>query len=402
MTPNSTIAKYYQLTSEGLFFYFLLVPILILYEHPIPLWGYLLMIVVSLALLSLGMRYISNYSMYLIGLIVLIPIAVYIGQFPIFSAVIFAVFMIWRFSVHDDVPDLRNQMQLFVYTSIALLIDVIFFYDDGLILIALIMLVVTVGGYQLSHIVVDGSIGVKQSLPFVIVFFAIVLSGSAIAFSAYRLANMIIPFLFSGLLKFFGAGIWWGLDAIGFTDLDIEALQNKIEGVTPKEIPKAKLDEMDNPFITDEEMAQEYNPPDLVNWWTIGIAVVLLLAVIFFLSRKKLRDPGKNTKRERIASDIVQGEFANKKKTGFFNRSVEKPTNEVRLEVFKFEQSAARKGIGRKQSETIEEWFQRIGINASYLDIYQKIRYGGSNLTEDEIQLFNQQLEKIKMSLNIR
>lgn len=402
MSPNSTIIKYYQLIGEGLLFYFLLVPIMVLFEHPISVLGYLLTIIFIILFLSIGMRFIQNYSMYLLSLFILAPIAIYIIQFPPISSMVLISFMIWRFIVHESEPDLRNQMQLIFYMSLVLMVDIIFFYDTDLIWIALIMLVVMVGGYQLSHIVVEGSIGVKQSLPFIIGFFAIIFTGILLLFSVFKVAGSFIPYVLNGLLKAVGTGIWWGLDLIGFTGLNIEALQKAIEGIAVEGDTTMNMEEGGNRFLTEEQMNQAYEQPDIVNWWTIGISVVILMIIFLFLLRKRLRNQGKDNSLERISSEaMVEKYFEKSKSKGFFGMFSEKPTNEIRLKVFKFEQTAARKGIGRKQSETIEEWFHRIGIDASYLNVYQKIRYGDSDLTEKEINLFNDQLDEIKATLNL-
>ncbi|WP_404451397.1 hypothetical protein LG329_13760 [Virgibacillus necropolis] len=402
MTPNSTIIKYYQLICEGLFFYFLLVPIMVLYEYPVSVLGYLFTVSFTLLFLSIGMRFIPNYSIYLLSFFILVPFAIYIIQFPPISSVVLIAFMVWRFIVHENEPDLCNQMQLIFYMSLVLMVDVIFFYDTDLIWIALIMLVVMVGGYQLSHIIVEGSIGVKQSLPFIIVFFVSIFTGIVLLFSIVKVAGSFMPYVLNGVLKAVGTGLWWGLDLIGFTGLNIEALQNAIEGIAVQGNTKINMGVDGNRLLTKEQMNQAYEQPDIVNWWTIGISIVILLIIVLFLSRKKLRNQGKDNALERISSESIQGKSSKRQKSkGFFGKFAEKPTNEIRLKVFKFERLTAQKGLGRKQSETIEEWFMRIGIDATYLGMYQKIRYGDSDLTEDEINLFNQQLKEIKTTLNI-
>lgn len=351
----------------------------------------------------IGIRYIPNYSIYLLSLIILTPFAVYVIQFPPVSCLIMIGFMIWRFIIHDNNSDLRNQMQLIIFMSFACILDVIFFYDTNLIWAALIMLAVIVGGYQLSHIVVEGSIGVKQSLPFLVGFLVAIIAGSAVVFAVFQAARTVAPYVFNGLIKIVSAGIWWGLDLLGFTGLDLEPLQNMIEGIANQNNVQMDMEGGGNSFISEDQMNSVYDPPDVFNWWTIGIGIVILIAVIFFLSRRKLRDQGKDKAMERIPSETTQVKFTKKAKSrGLFGKFSEKPTNEIRLKVFKFEQLTAQNGLGRKQSETIEQWFGRIGIDASYLNIYQKVRYGDSDLSEDEVNLFNKQLERIKTTLDLQ
>ncbi|MFZ3579456.1 hypothetical protein [Virgibacillus sp. DJP39] len=402
MTPNSNITKYYQLISEGLCFYFLLLPIMVLYGELLPFWGYLFGTIVIVVILTLGIRYIPNYSMYLIGALILIPFMVYVLQVPPVSSVVLVVFMVWRFIIHESNPDLRNQMRLILYMSFLFIIDVMLFYETDLIWVALIMLLVMVGGYQLSHIIVEGSIGVKNSYPFVLGLFGFIFAGSVIIFSVFQAFQVIVPYALNGILKTVASGIWWGLESLGFTGLNFSSLQNKIAGIAQENDTKMSMDREKNPFLSDEEMNQEYVPVDIINMWTIGITIVILIVVFYFLSRRKFRNHGSDNNLERVSSVSINGNTVKKNKPGrLFGRFSEKPAHEVRLKVFKFEQLTAKKGLGRKNSETIEEWFYRIGIDASHLNIYQKIRYGVSDLTVDEINQFSHQLEEIKTTLNI-
>lgn len=402
MKPNSIIIKYYQLIGEGLCFYFVYVPVMAIYGESISVWGYLAAIILTAITLSIGIRYISNYSIYLLSLIVLVSIISTVFEFSIVASAILIGFMIWRFIIHESQPDLRNQMQLIVYTLFVLFVDIIFYYHIGLVFIALLMLLVMIGGYQLSHTVVDGSIGAKKFSPFIAGFFGIVLSGSVLLFFGYQIVRTVLPNVLQTIFNAIAGGILKGLELIGFTRLDIKPLQNLIEGIANNSNIQPERREIKNPLVTDEQMKAEYNPPDLVNWWTIGIGAGLLLVVLLLLTRRKLQNQGKDSKLERVLSMPIQNEYTKDNKTGgFFSRSIEKPTNEIRLKVFNFERLTAKKGLGRKQSETIEEWFNRINIDSSYLNVYQKIRYGDSDLSEYEMKQFDQQLEEIKITLDI-
>ncbi|WP_430788266.1 hypothetical protein VBD025_00500 [Virgibacillus flavescens] len=403
MKPNRAIIKYYQLIGEGLCFYFIFVPVMALYGGPIPLWGYLTTMLLTLLILSVGIRLIQNYSIYLLSLLILTPVVVLALGFSWVASLILIGFIIWRFIIHESEPDLRNQMQLIVYMCFGFMIDAIFFYHADQIVVAVLMMLVMLGGYQMSHAVVAGSIGAKKSFPLIVGFSGIILSGSFLIFFAYQAVQSIIPYVLLAVSKTVGRGIWWGLDLIGFTGLDIEKIQNFVEGTADEKNIQPKMRKIENPFVTEEQMKAEYNPPDIINWWTIGIGIGLLLVIIFFLSRRKLQDQGKDTKMEHITSVSSEGKNTKKNKSaGIFGSSMKKPTNEIRLKVFKFERLTAKKGLGRKQSETIEEWFNRINIQStSYLNVYQKIRYGDSDLSEYEINQFHQQLEEIKSTLNI-
>ncbi|MFB4169277.1 DUF4129 domain-containing protein [Virgibacillus sp. JSM 102003] len=67
----------------------------------------------------------------------------------------------------------------------------------------------------------------------------------------------------------------------------------------------------------------------------------------------------------------------------------------MRRKVRKLEQKAYTNGLGRQPSETIEEWFSRLNLNPSYLNLYQKIRYGDKTLTHEEKERFVHLLDEL-------
>ncbi|WP_237458668.1 hypothetical protein [Pontibacillus yanchengensis] len=82
------------------------------------------------------------------------------------------------------------------------------------------------------------------------------------------------------------------------------------------------------------------------------------------------------------------------------SRFTDKPNEPVRQLFFDFEAFAHKKGFGRKQSETIEDWFER--LDAPYADgaLYQKVRYGEETLTENEVKTFKEDLSSLRTALS--
>ena len=148
------------------------------------------------------------------------------------------------------------------------------------------------------------------------------------------------------------------------------------------------------PFIPEAEITERTG--GLINWWTITILVILVIAITIFLSKKKFLRLETTEDSKTIAGSGLDNTNVHKKRKKLFS-TVKKPNNIIRLDVLNFEQWALKLGVGRKFHETIEEWFERLGIDSQYLDLYQKVRYGNlDELTKTEIESFHKQLDEMK------
>src|SRR5690606_23637360 len=75
-----------------------------------------------------------------------------------------------------------------------------------------------------------------------------------------------------------------------------------------------------------------------------------------------------------------------------------KARDEVRKKFEKFENEAKSFGFTRSQSETVNEWFSRMGWQQYHqvYAIYNNVRYGSHNPTQDEQKQFEFQLDKLR------
>lgn len=70
----------------------------------------------------------------------------------------------------------------------------------------------------------------------------------------------------------------------------------------------------------------------------------------------------------------------------------------ARKAVLHFEEFAKKQGLGRHSSETIEEWLTRIEVNTD-IGIYQRVRYGDMEISEEELQQLKDELTEMETRL---
>lgn len=77
-----------------------------------------------------------------------------------------------------------------------------------------------------------------------------------------------------------------------------------------------------------------------------------------------------------------------------------KPDHPIRKLLYQFEVRLTKRGFGRQPHETIENWFTRLQLSDYNIQIYQKVRYGGEEVSEEEVRSFKKNLQQINEQLN--
>ena len=93
-----------------------------------------------------------------------------------------------------------------------------------------------------------------------------------------------------------------------------------------------------------------------------------------------------------------QDVFNKKQKKRALRRLFEKSMHPARKIVLHFEKQAKKNGYGRNKTETIEEWLRRLKISTDFL-VYQKVRYGELDVSDEEIQGLKNELTEIETRL---
>ncbi|GGA74489.1 hypothetical protein [Ornithinibacillus halotolerans] len=133
----------------------------------------------------------------------------------------------------------------------------------------------------------------------------------------------------------------------------------------------------------------------------IGFLIFLAISCVVILFIVIRRDPAthEGIGRRGMLGKLTDGLQVYSKMVKKMITSRNENKHPVRKMVHDFERQAYKQKIGRKKSETINEWFKRIGIQVN-VDIYQKVRYGSMDVTEQEIETLRMEIEKFHETIN--
>ncbi|WHY87900.1 hypothetical protein QNH39_08720 [Neobacillus novalis] len=158
----------------------------------------------------------------------------------------------------------------------------------------------------------------------------------------------------------------------------------------------------------DTGLPDEYQPPAYEKTETTLYILLIVAAVAFiiFLYKKKFTKQDFSVVNSAVVS-VSEGAYGSTQ-SNLFRRRMKPPEDIIRREIFELEKYASKLKLGRLPFETLEEWWQRIGLSGSSesIAIYEKVRYGeGRSSIEEqtimktEIHQFKQQLKEIYKSL---
>ncbi|MCD5325845.1 MULTISPECIES: DUF4129 domain-containing protein [Pontibacillus] len=392
---RTSVVKLYLWIAEAMAFY---LPLGLLYyllpTQTLPFWSFLLGVLGSYVFLFVGSKLTARY----IPVLIYIPLAVFafsfIGPFNLIMAILLSAYLAWRFIVHERDPDLRNEQTLLMISLGILIVNVLYFNQEKVYLMAALQLVVLVFGYMVSQVVsVDSRANQKRvntRTATVMGSFIGVMVGIFFIYDVIRAGftggGLIIAKAFSGVVT----GIFFILEWLGVG----EFWQERVDKQNPPDMELGEsVDRSPDPTVTSDLSDLLYG------------GVILLLIVIGVVIAIRLR----NKRMEQFVDvaaeeDSVTYTSLLKERESSWGSSFKRifqsaPTDEARKLFFKFEAFAAKRGKGRAPSETIEEWFERLGVKEGDVDLYQKVRYGDQPLSQQELDLFKRTIESLREAI---
>lgn len=83
------------------------------------------------------------------------------------------------------------------------------------------------------------------------------------------------------------------------------------------------------------------------------------------------------------------------------NKQGEQSSYRVRKEIYRLEKLAEKLKLGRNSSETLGEWFKRVGVKEDTFlqNVYDRVRYGNQFESDEEFQSFIKSIESKKIEL---
>lgn len=383
MELNQFIAKFTQLLSESIAFFFLLLPFIIFSGFEYPYWSYLLLSAMIIILFDVCLTYLKNYLVYLPILGALFIFMVNGFHYPILPAIVWLGFMTWRNIRFDKHGPQLQPFALLMITTILLLIGIMFFYDSILIWFGVTQIGLIVGGTWLRLLFGTNSIKSMQFLKFFCLSALILLAGSMILYGVYPLLRGMIGLLLAGVGFVFEKVVIGIVGLLAWLGLDLRFLEGIVDEKTYQQVTGNTGESMNQL----EDLAEVPPVPsegfDIINGWTITIFLIFMVIFAGFLAKKSYRKVAEKSESKPVSS--IEYSSISRDTNHDVNYLIQsKPENPFRRKVFEFEQEAKERGLGRHRNETIEEWFKRLNLKPENLNFYQKIRYGEMELTNSE------------------
>jgi len=385
----------YHFMSEAIIIFLFAIPILYLHYRWIPYWSYLFTVVLLSVLFSIMAKHLTNYSIYIIVGLLLIPIF-YFLNYPLIVNLLFSGLLIWRYiNVRSrSMIDLNRENGYIILSIILATLGVIIVRDSEIVIYASALVILLIFGNIFSHLAVisqeDRRRFDKKSIVYII---GPIVLGTVFFIPFFQSGKMVLLKLWDGFryLVYILASTLGRILQLFEQDRGWDDIAG-IEGSSPP---------------SEDPIYQQFEEKSLVEiiapYAIIGIGLIIAIILVFLaikLSKKVFKPlpeiPATNLVTYTALSDDEsksQGIFNN------FKNRFRKPREPIRRHVFDFEKKMRQFEYGRKPYETIEEWLKRIGFTTN-LEIYQKVRYGEEEVSHQEAETFKAELKRLESSLH--
>lgn len=395
---RKTITLAYQMMSQAIVLYFFLYLLVDWLSLPFSFSSYLIVISAGITGLLVTTYYRAYKSRVVVVPIIMIGLTLLTGLYWLIGVAL-AGGLVWRYNAIEVDPEQGNEHGLLIMTTILAFTELVFYRDLSLLIALLLQYVILFMGYNLSHYYrvskADRAEGQKNILGFAI---AIPLA-TVVLLVLLPGVRAVVGFLWSGVSFIFLKGVSGVIAGLQFFGLDV----SNIEPAEQLEGQQGLFDKMEEMRPQDE--AAEYDGSvvsrigDATQWGLIiGIisAVLIGLYVIyrFNKSREGFDEEGSGLSYQSYQLASNTGETSS-----VFGFSRSKANNEIRKQFDKFEKNARKYGVGREPSESINDWFDRIGLEVSQTTLYQKVRYGSEELTSEETDHFHREMKDLNQQI---
>lgn len=139
------------------------------------------------------------------------------------------------------------------------------------------------------------------------------------------------------------------------------------------------------------------------NFTYLYVAVFIILCILLFIFLyKKFQGSTEvldSTENGYYSSSFDEGEKGSRSSKN--KRHGELPSYRVRKEIYRLEKMAEKLQLGRYSSETIGEWFSRVGVKEDEFiqSVYERVRYGNQIESDEEYRLFLKRIDTKKAEL---
>lgn len=389
------ISYAYHFLCESLIIFLIALPIMHYHYFWVPYWSYLIVTAFACIVFTLMTRFVSDYIWYLAVAPVLF-ILFYVLDYPLVIAIIFPCLLVWRYIDirKEEIISRENKYILFTLILTALVLLIV--RDSIVMLYPFLQFIILITGYIGSNLAVVKKEDRKQfDIKLSFYFFGILVASAGIFYLLFSFFRMSFLKVWDGILWI----ITGGLNVFSYI-LSFITIEKK--GWSKQETNSSG--QGDNEFFNKLE---QFNIIDaMTSYWVVALGILFLAIVLFFiitLSKKRFRGSIEELEEsvESVSysspSDLPKQSDYSKLKG--FNNLFKKSKHPIRKMVYQFERKTANTKKGRKKAETLEEWIERNGWNVD-LNSYQKVRYGGKNISDQEVEHLKSQLKEVELGLN--
>ncbi|WP_042222613.1 hypothetical protein [Oceanobacillus manasiensis] len=368
MLNSHAITRYaYHFLSEALIILMCLMPFIYHRFMWVPYWSYLIVIVVACLVFSLITIYTNSYIFYIL-MAPLLAGVFYLLEYPAIFVVLLSGLLVWRYINIRKEDIISRESNYILATLLLMLIIGMLVPDLRAMLYPFLVIFLNVFGFLWSHIAALSKKERKQVDKRLIPAFAgVLITGAILIFFTYDFIRWALSGFYYGVITLLGGSLSWFASLLQFIEAPDRGWPKQGNQMDAgdgfwNELEDASVIEQATPYII------------------IGTIVALLLFAIVLVILFWKKRFSKSETEEEIESSVSYSALENDyelhtSRTSRLNRWFNKPKHPIRKLVFQFEKKAMKEKKGRRKYETIEEWLNRIGVNAD-LEIYQMVRYG--------------------------
>jgi hypothetical protein len=154
--------------------------------------------------------------------------------------------------------------------------------------------------------------------------------------------------------------------------------------------------------LLDSDVQKEVDQYELHTLTTPNLRYVFLIVAVmilfFYIYKKRVKFLAVNDQSSSV--EIFGGSVKNERKS-IFKKQNKPPEDFIRREIFQLEKYAFKVKLGRLPFETLDEWWERIGLTDTnhVNEMYEKVRYGAILASKEEQVQIKEEILHLKQQI---
>ncbi|WP_042142909.1 hypothetical protein [Paucisalibacillus sp. EB02] len=394
-TKQMNITQTYHFLAEGIIIYLALLPFNFYHYGSVSVWFYLAVLVGTGFVYSFISKMSNSYLPY-IATIPIVFLLFYMIGYPLFLSILFSCLFAWRFIAIRGKGILGYESTYLSATLILTILGIFLMRNFDVVIMFIAQIVVVVIGFLFSNLLV---IEKENQRAFH--------KTEWVKISGFFMGTILLIYLLSDTLSWIASKFWTGIG--GGLTLFAGGIARIFEWLGLSDFFKNGMNQMEpveeTPGFAEGEPVEKHSfePSDgeyfnLMLAISIGAIILLLIYMIYKGMKSKTYE---NEDVEAIGYNLKQDKVDNNGGRLFskvFKRKGLKPNHPIRKIVYDFERKAAKSKLGRMRHESIENWFERIGLEGD-IQVYQKVRYGEQRTSVEEEEMLKSMIKLFEQNL---